>query len=126
MAAKKSEIKSEMESGIKSGKKSTSSTPKVSRKKAAVQVEAVSQVVAAPVAAAAVVAAPVAVAAVAVAPVAVAPVAVAAVDEALVRARAHAIFEQHGGSAFDNWLRAERESGASAGGLRASFACVGA
>ncbi len=109
MAAKKSEIKSEIKSEMKSGKQSTSATPKVSRKKPAVQVEEVSQIVAAPVAAA-----PVAVAPVAVAPVAVAPVAGAAVDEALVRARAHAIFQQHGGSAFDNWLAAEREIGASA------------
>ncbi len=99
MAAKKSEIKSEIKSEMKSGKQSTSATPKVSRKKPAVQVEEVSQIVAAPVAAA---------------PVAVAPVAGAAVDEALVRARAHAIFQQHGGSAFDNWLAAEREIGASA------------
>jgi len=101
MATKKSEIKPEIKSEIKSGKKSTSATPKVSRKKAAVQVEAVSQIVAAPVV---------------VAPVLVAPVqsVPAAVDEALVRARAHAIFQQHGGSALDNWLRAEREIGASA------------
>jgi hypothetical protein len=92
MAAKKSETKSD--------KKSASSSTKGSRKKVAADVAA------APVVPAAVVAAPVV--------TAPAEPVRAVVDEALVRARAHALFLQHGGSALDNWLRAEREIGASA------------
>jgi hypothetical protein len=97
MAVKKSEIKSEK----KAEKKSTSATPKVSRKKAMVDVAAAAPVVAVSVLSAPVVAAPV-------------ESARPGADEARVRARAHAIFQQHGGSALDNWLRAEREIGASA------------
>lgn len=73
----------------KSEIKSEKKPAKSSRKKAVVDVAAAAPVVAAPVESAR-----------------------PGADEAQVRARAHAIFLQHGGSALDNWLRAEREIGA--------------